>query len=215
MCKRVIIVAGGWIKGPEFLMEVIQKGDLIIAVDGGFSYLREAGIVPHILMGDIDSLKEGDYNLAIKKGVKIFLYPGEKDKTDTEIALEHALSMNPKEIKILGGIGDRIDHTISNLGLLLNGLMRKVPIFLMDGRQLVFIAEGFAEVIGEKGDWVSLIPFTQRVDGIKTEGLKYPLMDEGLEWGKSRGISNELTEKRGKIIFSSGILIVVHIRRRL
>ena len=49
------IVGAGSFDG--FLTEP-QEGDLVIAADGGYAYLKRLGREPDVLMGDFDSLKE-------------------------------------------------------------------------------------------------------------------------------------------------------------
>ena len=61
-------------------------------------------------------------------------------------------------------------------------------------------------------EFISLIPYTEKVTGITLTGFKYPLKNETLTLGISRGISNELLEEEGKIKISQGILMVIRSR---
>ena len=208
---KILIVAGGDLRDPTFLDDMAKECDLIIAADGGLKHLLYLERPPDILIGDLDSLEPELVRIYKQKGIHLIEHPSEKDDTDTELAIQHALSLNPEEILLLGGIGDRIDHTLSNVGLLLYGLRQNIPMRLTDGLQSAFLTDDRAAVVGRIGDWVSLLPWTERVGGITTEGLKYPLIEGTLEWGHSLGISNELTAPRATVKISSGILLIVHI----
>lgn len=210
MGKRIVIATGGWIRKPSFLRNIVTKDDFIIAADGGLVHLEEAGFHPNLLVGDLDSLDEKQRRKAGERGIRILAHSREKDDTDTELAIQHALSMDAEEILVVGGIGDRLDHTLSNVGLLLYGLKQGVSMRLTDGIQSALLTDDRAEVVGTRGDIVSLLPWTEKVDGITTEGLKYPLQGRTLLWGHSLGVSNELTATKATIEIASGILLVIH-----
>jgi len=125
MAKRIVIAAGGWIRNPSLLKSIVTKDDFIIAADGGLVHLEEAGFHPNILIGDLDSLEEKERQKVGERGIRILAHSKEKDDTDTELAIQHALSIDPEEILVVGGIGDRLDHTLSNVGLLLYGLKQR------------------------------------------------------------------------------------------
>jgi thiamine pyrophosphokinase len=209
--KRVVIVAGGWIRRPSLLKGVITKDDFVIAANGGLVHLEEDGFRPDLLIGDLDSLEEGERRRAEEQGIRILTHSREKDDTDTELAIQHALEIDPEEIILVAGIGDRIDHTLSNVGLLLYGLRQRIPMWLTDGMQDIFLTDDRAEVFGKKGDVVSLLPWTEKVEGVTTESLQYPLLNGMLSWGHSLGVSNELTAAKATIEISSGILLVIHV----
>ena len=65
------------------------------------------------------------------------------------------------------------------------------------------------EVPGRKGDVVSLLPFGERVEGITTSGLRYPLRDEPLEAGPARGLSNVRERDDAWISVRRGRLLIV------
>ena len=72
------------------------------------------------------------------------------------------------------------------------------------------VHSGTVKIKGNKGkqEYISLIPYTEKVTGITLSGFKYPLENETLKIGISRGISNELLEEEGLIHIEEGILIV-------
>jgi len=64
------------------------------------------------------------------------------------------------------------------------------------------------ELTGKPKDLISLIPVSQKVEGVTLQGVAYPLRDYTLFMGSTRGISNYLTDKKAVITIRSGILIV-------
>ena len=98
---------------PDMAQELAESADYIIAADGGQNRAREFGLQPDCVIGDFDSttLNEDFDCLYIT-------YPAEKDLTDTEAALTHALEKGCRNVILLGGMGGRLDHTMGNIGLL-------------------------------------------------------------------------------------------------
>ena len=63
--------------------------DLVIAVDRGLEGVKQLGILPHILLGDYDSVKSEvlkEYEEVSQ--VTCLRYPPEKDYTDSHLAIE-------------------------------------------------------------------------------------------------------------------------------
>src|SRR5699024_12482516 len=55
----------------------------------------------------------------VQQNADVFeIHPPEKDKTDLEIALQKALSLEPDRIYLFGVTGGRLDHALINLQLL-------------------------------------------------------------------------------------------------
>jgi thiamine pyrophosphokinase len=65
-----------------------------------------------------------------------------------------------------------------------------------------------ATLSGAAGDLVTLLPLTERAQGITTEGLLYPLTNGSLRFGYARGVSNELTDTAATISLARGRLLV-------
>ena len=114
---RVLIVGGGPVDLDQLNRELAEGPDLIIAADGGGQYLHDIGRFPHILMGDFDSLAPEIYQEICRAGVELLTYPIAKDQTDIELAVDLAVARGATGIRILGGIGERLDHTLGKTGL--------------------------------------------------------------------------------------------------
>lgn len=204
---RAILVANGWLNQTIQL----QPGDLLIAADGGAIHCLELGLRPDYVVGDMDSLDETHLEALQAQGAQIIRYPTRKDYTDLELAVQHALKLGADEITIMAALGARWDQTIANL--LLPAALPSVRISLVDGRQeisLLHAGQSF-ELRGIPGDTVSLIPLTDQVKGIKTHNLEYPLNDENLYLGSTRGVSNVLLAENAAISFKEGLLLCITI----
>jgi thiamine pyrophosphokinase len=69
------------------------------------------------------------------------------------------------------------------------------------------------EVEGAAGDLVSLLPLSEQVVGVTTDGLAYPLSGATLRQGPTLGLSNEMTGARTSVMVAGGRLAVIHTRR--
>lgn len=220
MTKRCLVIAGGeW--NQEFASCYInkkyrgEKPELVIAADSGLQGLHPMGIRPDILLGDYDSVSmellkqyEADDRIINMQ------YPAEKDYTDSHLAITTAIEQGATEICILGAVGTRLDHSLANISLLKLCLEAGIEAELVDPHNRIrMIKEGLVLQRQEQfGQYVSLLPFTERVTGITLEGFRYPLEEAELELGVSRGISNEITEERAGIQIRKGLLLVIESR---
>ena len=190
----------------------INKQSLIIAVDKGLEALYKLNIIPHHIVGDLDSV-----NQEILKSyenishIEIHKYIPEKDYTDTDIALKLAISLNVSNITILGATGTRIDHLLANIHILTYALEAKIPCYIVDTNNKIYLINDSISLrrIDVYGKYVSLIPFTSSVQGLTLRGFKYPLDNYCLTIGKSLGISNEIVEDIATIDLKLGTLIVI------
>ncbi len=206
---KALIVGGGPVHLPQLEQELALKPDLVIAADYGGSYFAKLGVFPNILLGDFDSLPKTVLAQMKDAHVEINSFPTHKDYTDLELAIDFALTKGTQQIRILGGLGNRLDHTLGNIGLLLKPLSKSIEAHLLDKFHDVFLMENSVQIINKPGWAVSLIPFSQKVTGVTTEGLLYPLTHAELHLDSCRGIHNEFTEEKAMIKVDEGILIVV------
>ncbi|MFQ5794404.1 MAG: thiamine diphosphokinase [Candidatus Bipolaricaulia bacterium] len=209
---RGVIFANGRYEEPGFYQDQLRSDDFIVGVNGGADFLRQIGVIPQLIVGDLDSIDPETIQSFEAHGVEIARYPTEKDQVDTEIAIEQLLQRNLSEVVLFGAIGDRFDHTLANIDLLKLPLERGLPARIVNLRNEIRLVDRFTRISGEIGDLVSLLPFTDRVVGITLTGFKYPLEESELERGNTLGISNELVRRTATIDVKQGVLLVVRIR---
>ena len=216
--RDTVIFSGGSTDlcfAAEFMKNKMDA--LLIAADRGLEALLSLGLKPSAVIGDFDSASEEtkktlrslekDENITV-----IYLNPI-KDDTDTEAALSFALENNKEtgDIYILGGTGSRVDHLLGNISILGKGQPFGKRVILVDENNRVELLFEGRKILKEEafGDYVSLIPYGDKVTGLTLSGFKYPLKKKTLEGFNSLGISNEIVSKEALISFDSGVLIMI------
>src|SRR5215210_1527715 len=148
--------------------EHIRAADLLIAADGGALPLLRAGIVPHVAIGDMDSIDAAGLAKLEEHGITPQRFPREKDETDLELALLYAAAIGATAIDILGALGGRWDHTLANIAMLALPELRGRRVRVLDDRQTLFLVSDLAILEGRAGDTVSLLPLSVVTHGVTT-----------------------------------------------
>lgn len=206
---RVIIFANGNLPNPETARQLIRSNDFILCADGGTRHALALGLTPNLIIGDLDSTTF-DLQPLTEKGTQVIKHPTDKNETDLELAINHALTLSPSQILILAALGGRMDQTLANIALLSNLQLSTFNIKLTDGVEELFFCHDQSQIEGRSGDIVSLIPWQGEVTGVFTENLRWHLHHETLYPAKTRGISNEMTADVATVAIASGLLLLVH-----
>ncbi len=221
MLKRALLFINGDLPNHDAARQLLRDDDFIIAVDGGLRHALDLGLIPSVIIGDLDSIDLTAFtNLSGLNDAEIIRYPIDKDETDLELALEYAINAGYEEIRLVGALGGRLDQTLGNLSLLTDKSHARVDLRIDDGVEEAFFIRTQVETCTEPsrsihariGEIISLIPWGNPVTGIRTEGLRWQLSNETLYPQKTRGISNEAIGARVKIHIESGLLLIVHKR---
>jgi thiamine pyrophosphokinase len=214
---KALIFANGDVNDGDMVRRTLEVAaampgqTLIIAADGGARAAKHFGLRVDTVVGDMDSLSEIEQVQLQAEGTDIIRHPPEKDETDLELAIALARDEGATWIRVIGGVGDRLDQTISNVYLLAQAALAGFDARMVAGKQETWvIGAGDHTIVGAEGDTVSLIPLNGAVHGISTEGLYYPLRDEDLYFGPARGVSNVMTAPHAQIRIRDGALLVVH-----
>jgi thiamine pyrophosphokinase len=211
---HVVIVAGSNM-ATELDPALLNAADLLVAVDGGADALAKVGVVPGLLVGDLDSISPGIREALEAQGVEVVVLPTAKDETDTEAALRLVVDRGATDIAVFGGLGGpRLDHLVGNLLLLSSPWLAGVGVRLVDDLHEAFLAKRDVVFGGRQGDMISLLPLTPGVESVRTEGLAYPLAGEPLFQSATRGVSNAMTGPEARVTHGEGVLLVIHYRGR-
>lgn len=206
---KVIIISGGTPPTNDFLTKEISRDTFLICADSGANCLYDYNIEPNLLVGDFDSINKVAFDYFKKMKCTIDIYPSKKDFTDTEIAVKKAIAMNPSEIVFLGCTGSRIDHTLSNIGMLKICMQNGIDACIKDENNNIKLISCSTSLRGFEGQIFSVQSYGDEITGLTIEGAKYPLSNYNLKIGQSITVSNEFLESEVLIKFESGILMII------
>lgn len=199
---RTLIFSGGeFTRLPDSID--LNNYDLIIAADSGYLAARDCGIVPDVFVGDFDSLLKEEVSAA-----KIISLNPVKDKTDTQEAIDYAVSQGIKFITIVGALGNRFDHTLANVHLLKYAKNLGVFAEIADTHTYITLVNDELSIKKKDGFCISLLPISDCF-GVSVSGVFYPLDNADMPIGNPYGISNEFTDDFAKISVKSGELLVI------
>lgn len=206
---RTVIVANGEFAPPPDLEALLDSAEVLIAADGGARHLAKLKRRPDIVIGDLDSLTSTKVRELEKAGTHILRFPVEKDQSDLELALLHALKVGASEIYVLGALGRRWDHSLANLLLAAHPELAELQIVFLHGDQQLFLIRGDVQLGVPVGTRLSLIPLKGDAKGVSSRGLAYTLDNETLYYGSTRGVSNKVERENAEIGLRKGLLLCV------
>lgn len=197
--------------GKDEFVEKIKEYqiDKIIAVDGGANNIRKLEVLPDLILGDLDSITEQNIDYYCQKNIDLLKYPVEKDQTDSEIAVDYCLTHGINKIYLFAALGGRIDQQLANLNLLeyINEINLEAKI--ISEKIEIALVKNKHQFENKKGYRLSLIPQSQKVEGLTIKGCKYNLENQDIKRSESRGISNLIEEDQAEIIIENGLLFYV------
>ena len=206
---KAIIITGGDVCDYQFYAKYFNDANVVICADGGVRHLINFRVQADYFLGDFDSCDfEKVKNSEFLKSAKIIKFKAEKDETDTEIALNLAINNGYDEIIIIGAIGSRFDHTLSNVFLLKKAVKSCVNAVIVNEKNEIRIIDKSIKLNPVKESFLSLIAL-EKTENLTLKNLKYELEGYSLETGTSIGISNEFVGKEASITFDSGMLLVM------
>jgi thiamine pyrophosphokinase len=207
---RALLLANGEPPAEELLAARAAQCDLFVCADGAAATALAAGLKPHLVLGDLDSL---DAATRQALGDTELLRLSDQDTTDLEKAFVTLLERGVTEVLVLGAGGRRWDHFLANLSVLARYAGRlRIEAEDAWGR-LRMLAPGEVLRLDEPvGTTVSLLPLP-RAEGVRTRGLRWELAGEVLGVGEREGVSNEVGVGAAEVSYKAGCLAVYWPRR--
>ncbi len=202
---RCFVFSSAGINSYDYLNKLDFSDSLIICADGGVAHAKRLGVHCDVWIGDGDSLNDADFCAKEK-----ITFPVKKDNTDTDLAVELALSRGCTDITIIGGIGGRLDHEFSHFCLLKKIADNGAEGRLIDEKNTVFMKNHSFEIFPDGRQHISFFPYGGDVENFSVKGFKYEAEGLRLECNKAQASSNAFLDNTpGRITFDSGTVLVI------
>src|SRR5574344_2582858 len=189
--NRAVIVCGARIKDYEFVSSYIMEGDFFIYCDSGLvhedRFLSKVDTKADLIIGDFDSSEKPE------RATEIIELPVMKDDTDSVYAIKEAVARGYKDILIVGGIGDRFDHSLVNAYalMLINDFGANGKI-VDDYSEMTLVDNQISAEIEPKWRYFSLIAISGTACGVTITNAKYNLDNAMINPKYQYAISNEV-----------------------
>lgn len=196
MSQVVVVVGGGALSARA--VAAVLPGATIVAADSGLDHALAAGLTPHRLVGDLDSVSVAGRAWAEANRVPVEEHPVAKDLTDAELAISGAAAMpGAGDLLLLGGVGDRLDHLLGILLALGHPMLAGLTSVraVIGATELVVVHPGHrVELALRPGQTFSLLALHGACHGITLTGAEWSLADADLSPTEARGLSNRAKE---------------------
>ena len=201
--EEYLLIAGGRAPKTSWLLEAASERTLY-SIDRGTDACRAAGIVPSLYIGDSDSVSPETLEWMKNSHIEAKRFPTEKDKTDTQLALDLLTEKQDAFVILSGGFGGRFDHAFSLLysfaGTNLHGC-------IADDREfLLILRDGDAAVLqlSKIPKSISLFPLSSVCSGVTIRGVHWPLTEATLRQTEPYAVSNRLADGSRSIQAKNG-----------
>ena len=206
----MIFLNGEYKYSQEFMDKLISENTVCFCADGGANFAFKYGKMPEVIVGDLDSIEKGVLEHYEKKNVLMKKFPKDKDFTDFELILEEISKIEKnrnylKKIFVVGGLGKRIDMTLSNLFLMEK---HKNLVFLEENEEIFYTEKSFV-LKNKKGCEFSIIPISEKIEKLSLKGFKFEIDEIDIERKISRLVSNIICDDKASVEFESGKLIII------
>lgn len=205
MSKKCLIILS-YVNYPsdQLLYQLTEEADYIICADGGQMIARNYNILPDVVIGDFDSTSIDE-----KFDCLYITYPAEKDITDAEASLNHAVEMGCDDVTCYGGIGGRLDHMLGNISILSKYSEKMKLRFLDDRNYLTMVTNG--SIVLPKSlryHYFGVVPLDREARGVTISGAKYQLSNVDMKRASTLGISNEVSGDAARVSVKKGSLLI-------
>lgn len=199
---KCTIISGAPDCDIDFLRNNVDRNSYIICADSGYNHCIKAQIEPDIVIGDFDSSPPPD-------NIEIIKLPAEKDDTDTFYVVKYAVEKGYDEIEIFNAIGNRFDHSYSNMMCLIYCKNINIKASIIDRRNKLIIVDKKIVINDKDYKYFSLFAIGGNVEGLTIKGAKYELNNVNLSPFDQYTQSNTFKGYDVEISLNYGTLLLV------
>jgi len=203
--QKIVIIGNGEDWKKEKIIQFCRDSDYIIAADNGLSLLHRFNLKPDLIIGDLDSVSSS--LLKEYKQIPVEKYPQKKDFTDSELCIQKAITMNPKEILLLAMTGNYFDHSYASIINLFRNYQPDIKIKVVTSNSTIFPVIKKTTLVELKGRRFSLFPLTD-VTQFSITGAQYNFSKSDLTF-TDYSISNVIIDNKLHISLQEGKLFCV------
>jgi thiamine pyrophosphokinase len=204
--KKCLIIANGKSPAKNVVQYFIKKDfKTIICADGGANSAKKLGVIPDFIIGDLDSISSAALKYFKNKSAIIKIK--RQNDTDVEKCLKFAIKNRFNEAVLLGVTGDRLDHTLCNLGIVIK-FFNKIKIHVSAENSFLSAYNKSLKIKSRVGETISLYAFNKQTF-ISSIGLKYPLKNSNLIFGEKESTSNVSLSDSIQLKINGGIVFVI------
>lgn len=208
--RRCVIIGGASIGDYDAVCRWLRPDDYVIYCDCGLRHIDGFGVEPDLIVGDFDSYSNPEYD------TETIVLPCEKDDTDTVFAVKEALRRGFEDFLLIGVVGERLDHTLGNVSILLMlDSAGKKGIIIDDYSEMEIVSDRCEKpcIIDDSYAYFSLLNISGKASGVTIRGAKYPLEDAEITCEYQYGVSNEaLPGCTAEVSVGEGRLLLVKVR---
>ena len=208
--RRCVIVGGASIGDYGTVSAKLRQDDYMIYCDCGLRHMDGLGAEPDLIVGDFDSYSNPEFD------TETIVLPCEKDDTDTVFAVKEALRRGFEDFLLIGVVGERLDHTLGNVSILLMlDSEGKVGTIIDDYSEMEIVSDRCEMpcIIDDSYVYFSLINISGTARGVNIRGAKYTLENAEITCEYQYGVSNEvLPGCTAEVIVGEGKLLLIKVR---
>lgn len=208
--RRCVILGGADIQDYACIQSYIVPDDFIVCCDSGLRHLEKLGVEPDLIIGDFDSHENPGLP------VETIVLPCEKDDTDTMAAVRETVSRGFDDFLLLGVFGNRMDHSLANVYILLWLYNRGKKVVAVDDRSEFSIISREPGYVSDRYPYFSLLTISGDAEGVTIKNAKYTLENAVLTSEYQCAVSNEpLPGQTAEITVKQGVLLLIKDRQEM
>ncbi|MBR9975054.1 MAG: thiamine diphosphokinase [Bacteroidetes bacterium] len=231
--RIALLLCNGEMADRRVVHALERQADMVVCADGGANAARDLEIVPHVVIGDFDSITADTRAFFERAGVSMMHLPRQND-TDFEKALILLRMQGVKTVAVCGVTGKLLDHTLGNFSILLRYADAFRIVMFDPHYRIDLISAGIdqatagidratagidqatagidratvpARFSSRPGDRISIVPLST-ARGVRYRGLKFPFEGATLAFGVAEGTCNEALGEEFEVGVTDGVLLV-------
>lgn len=204
--KRCVVIGGADINNYKRVSSYFKSEDFFVFCDCGLNHKDLLKVIPNLIIGDFDSHSNPNCD------IETIILPTEKDDTDTVYAVKEMIKRGYDEFLLVGVVGNRLDHTLGNLSILLMLYNENKKVLIVDDYSEIEILGKEKIYLDTRYKYFSLVNIFGVAKGINIKNAKYNLENAEIKMDYQYGISNEVEKNKiAEVSVDNGNLLLIKI----